>query len=281
MKVKYIFSSRRTGRIIGGNQHKEAYPKIVRDVIETSDIILEILDARFVEKTRNRDIERLIISKGKILVYVLNKSDLVDMRKLKEEAQILKLEPCVMFSARDRVGGRKLRDRIKMEAKKIKGFQRVRVGIIGYPNTGKSSIINLLAGRSVAGTSAQSGFTKGIQKIRLTKDILLLDTPGVIPDDEATNMGINRMSLKKQAEIGVKNYDRVKEPEMIVHILMQEYAGVFEDYYGFETEGDSEALLEGLGRKNNFLKKGAVVDTDRTARWILRDWQEGKIRIRK
>ena len=162
------------------------------------------------------------------------------------------------------------------KAKFLKITKDAHVGIIGYPNTGKSSIINMLAGRSIARVSAQSGFTKGIQKIRFAPGIVILDTPGVITETE--NSTLHREDLKKHAIIGVKTYDKTKNPDFVVSEIMKERPGLLEKFYGIEANGDAEVLLKELGRKWNFLRRGNVVDTDRTTRAVLKDWQLGKIR---
>jgi len=273
MRIRYSFSSRRTGYIEGRNDHKQTFPKLVREVIATSDIILEILDARFLKETRNPDLEKLILDKKKKIIYVLNKSDLVDIKKTKEKIQELELFPYAFVSCKDRKGGKDLRNRIKILAKNVE-FKNVRVGVIGYPNTGKSSVINLLIGKASAKTAPQAGFTRGIQKIKLSEGIGILDTPGVIPDMEQAE----RFSIK-HAEISARSHESVKDPEMVVYDIMKKYPGFLENFYKIETEGDSEILIEKLGRKMNFLKKGNKVDVDRTARLILKDWQEGRIKI--
>ena len=66
---------------------------------------------------------------------------------------------------------------------------------------------------------------------------------------------------------------------MIAFELMKKYPGVFEKYYNIEANGDYDLLIEQLGRKRNFLKKGGVVNEDKTARSILKDWQENKIKV--
>ena len=77
MRVKYTFSSRRTRRIDPHNKHKQEFTALAKEVILVSDIVLEVLDARFIEKTRNKEIENLVLSKGKKIIYVINKSDLL------------------------------------------------------------------------------------------------------------------------------------------------------------------------------------------------------------
>ncbi len=277
MRIRYSFSSRRTGLIDGKNDHSIPFPKIAREVIKTSDIILEILDARFIEKTRNAELEETIKAEGKKLIYVLNKSDLIDFSTLKKNVDLSNLNPYVFVSCKSKKGRANLRKIIKIEAKRMKVDRKVNVGIIGYPNTGKSSISNLLVGRKSSGTSPQSGYTKGIQKIKLRDDILLLDTPGVIPDQEYAKS--KESLLNKHTQIGVRTYDKTKDPDIVVNKIMQENPNLLENYYKISANGDCDFLLEELGRRNHFLKKGNEINTDRAARVILRDWQEGKITI--
>jgi len=274
MRVRYSFSSRRTGTIDSGNKHRIAFPEIARQVILQSDIILEILDSRFWKETRNFEFEEEIKKLGKKIIFILNKSDLVDRKKLTRE--IGSLYPRVLVSCKERKGSSELREIIKIESKKI-GKEKIYIGVIGYPNTGKSSVINILIGKRSARVASEPGFTKGMQKVKLSKNIYLIDTPGVIPLYEDSN--INKRDLVKHTLINVRSWDRVKEPEMIVYKLMQKYPGVLEKFYNFQVNGDSEILIEKLGRKKGFLAKGDIVDVDRTSRAILRDFQEGKIRV--
>ena len=281
MKVKYIFSSRRTGRIEGTNKHRKSYPLVAREVIRISDIVLEILDARFIEETRNEELENLIIKSGKKIIYVLNKSDLIDVNEAKSKIELQRIQPYIFISCKNRHGISGLRDRIKIEVKRTdrktdKNYERAQVGVIGYPNTGKSSVINMLVGKPVARTAAEAGFTRGMQKIRLAKGLLLLDTPGVIPEKETAP---ENRHLIKHTQISVRTWDKVKDPNIIAFWLIKKYPGAFEKFYGIYFEGDMEMLIENLGRKMNFISKGNLVDVDKTARKILRDWQEGNIKI--
>ncbi|MBS3091167.1 50S ribosome-binding GTPase [Candidatus Pacearchaeota archaeon] len=279
MRVRYLFSSRKTRQIDPFNQHKIAVPKQVSEIIRISDVVLEVLDARFLDETRNKEMEVIIKELNKKVIYVLNKADLVDIVKLKEEAERKELFPYVIISAKKGIGKGTLIERIKIEAKrniKDKTFKIAHIGIIGYPNTGKSTLINFLTGRKAAGTSRQAGFTKGKKQIRLSKGILLLDTPGVLPEKE--NSQVSTKDLKKYGRISVETYDKVRDPELIVDSLVKANPGLFESYYKIDARGDSEILIEQLGRRNHFLIKGNLVDTQRTSRLIIKDWQESKVK---
>jgi len=289
VRVRYSFGSRHTGKIENIKKQRGKYPDVMREVVRISDIVLEILDARFIEETRNLEVEEDVKKQGKILVYVLNKSDLVDVNEIKKNLPKW-MKPYVFVSATKGIGLRDLKARIKMEAKRVKmeakrvlvknkddNRKRVHVGVIGYPNTGKSSVINFITRRGVAKTSAKAGYTRGMQKIRMSEGILILDTPGVIPDSKYST---EKESFAKDVKVGARTYSDVKYPEEMVFYLMSSDAGKIEKFYGIKAKGDVEILIEKLGKEKGFLSKGGEVDVDRTARIILRDWQTGKIRTR-
>lgn len=308
MRVKFTFSSRKTRKIDPHNKHRQEYPSLAKEVIASSDLVLEILDARFVKETRNFQMEEFAREQGKILIYILNKADLVNTQEMEKSGELADLDPYVFISCKNHHGRRQLREIIKIQAKNFKkvknklsnepgseeenhleihkqgvGYKKffkigneVHVGIIGYPNVGKSSLINMLTGKSSARTSPKAGFTRGIQKVRLAQGLMLLDTPGVMSEEDAADSQLSH--LKKHAMIGVRTYDSTKNPEFVVAQIMKEYPGLFEYYYQIEANGDSEILLQELGKKRKFLIKGGAIDMDRTSRLVLRDWQSGKIR---
>jgi ribosome biogenesis GTPase A len=280
VKVRYSFSSRRTGRLENIRKQKAKYPLLAEKVIRMSDIILEILDSRFIRETRNPEMEKLIRKEEKKIIYVFNKSDLIDIKKVSEKDR--ELSPKSFVSCTERRGIKELRNKIKSLSSQIenpvdKEGKRVTVGVIGYPNTGKSSVINLLTGKGSAGIGADAGYTKAIQKVKLTHGIVLLDSPGVIPKKEYSTS--DNETWTKNTKVGARSYGQVKNPGVVVSDLMKEYPGVFEKFYNISAEGDSEALMEELGRKKGFLNKGNKVDEDKTARYIIKNWQEGKIKI--
>jgi ribosome biogenesis GTPase A len=279
MRVKYSFSSRRTGHIENIRKQRSKYPDVAESVIRMSDIILEVLDARFIEETRNKEIEKQIKGKGKEIIFILNKADLIN----KEEALISSdVYPYIFVSTKDRAGGGKLRNLIKIEASKFlrreKGRKNVYIGVLGYPNVGKSSLINLLTGKAGARVGDEPGFTKGLQKLRLSRGLLLIDTPGVIPKREYSMQ--DSKLIEKHAKVGARSYANVRDPEMAVANLMNQYSEEIEKFYGITAEGNSELLIEEFGKRKNLMKRGGEVDFDRASRLILKDWQEGKIKFK-
>ena len=253
---------------------------VVNEVIKKADILLEVLDGRMVEQTRNIEIEDKVRSSGKPLIYVINKCDLV--KKEEMEAIKRKLRPSVFVSATQRLGSTMLLHEIikqsnmvdvtKRAKKRSYGAgekQSVYVGVLGYPNTGKSSVINVLAGRSKAKTSPVSGFTKGKQFIKLKQGVYLIDTPGVLPYMETDE--------SKKIMIASKDQTKLSEPDLAVLELIKKFEGSIEDYYGVAKDADVQKVLESIAIKFNRLKKGGEPDTDVMARKILQDWQGGKI----
>jgi ribosome biogenesis GTPase A len=226
-----------------------------------------VLDARMINGTRNAEIEKKIQHLGKPLIYVLNKSDLVDEHTIMQYKRAI--PNSVFLSAKLHQGTNKLREKIMMAAARIKK-EHVKVGVLGYPNVGKSSVINALKGRAAAKTSSISGHTKSLQKVRTGK-IMLLDTPGVIPYKENDNL--------KHNMIGTIDYSKEKDPDVVVMQLMHEFPGIIEKFYDIKNSKDKESSLEAIAKKKSMLRKGSELDTRRAATMILKDWQAGKIRI--
>lgn len=237
--------------------------KVVNDVIREADILLEILDSRMVEESRNKEIERKVKAAKKKLIFVINKCDLAEKTELERWKR--KLRPSVFMSAKEHLGTTMLREIIlKSTRKKI-----VKVGVLGYPNTGKSSVINALKGRAAASTSPVSGHTKGMQMVKVSQRLYLIDTPGVFPYKEQDE--------EKHAIITAKTFTNLKDPEESVLRMIEQMPKPIERYYKVKHDEDPEIVLENIALALKKLKKGGLPDTNAASRIVLRDWQEGKI----
>lgn len=243
---------------------------IVNEVINRADVLLLVLDARFVNETRNKEIENKVKNLKKPLIYVLTKCDLVSkdiVEKYKNE-----LNPSVFISAKEHQGTNILREKMIIEAKRA-GIDKkpITVGVLGYPNVGKSSLINAMKGKKSAPTSILSGYTKRMRKVKADNRIVFFDTPGVIPYKEKNEIS--------HAFIGTIDFTKAKDQDIIVIELMNRFPGRVESFYGVEIKEDKEESIEEIALKRKILKKGNMPDISRVATMILKDWQKGLITV--
>ena len=252
-------------------QVKARYWKIVDEILRKSDIILNILDARYPEETRNEVIEKKMKDYGKKFIFILNKSDLVSLKQLTETYDSLKsIAPTAPVSCRDRRGKLRLIKLITSSVRK----RPMAIGVVGYPNTGKSSIINYLVGRKTARTSPVAGFTRGMQWIRLSENIKLIDTPGVIPtkEREETDLAL------KSALTNIKDYEDVAYK--ILDLLIKKNKKHLEKIYNIKVNNnDPIETLKEIAHIKGKLKKGGEPDIDGASRLIVNDWQKGKLKV--
>ncbi|SNQ59499.1 putative GTPase [Candidatus Methanoperedens nitroreducens] len=248
---------------------------MLKEVIKKADILLEVVDARFPDETRNSEVERDIARSKKPFIIVLNKCDLVSKETIeKTRSRLSQIAPTVFVSIKDRFGTTMLRHKI-LETAGIKG-RDILVGSLGYPNTGKSSVINGVAGKHKASTSPISGHTKGLQLVNAGSRIMFIDTPGVIP------FGENDEYI--QGILAVKDATHLQDPigvaMKIIEKMCAENKPALESFYHVTIEAqDSYDTLILIGRQSNFLRKKGEVDETRAAIKIINDWQKGLLMI--
>ena len=256
-----------------------SYKALVKDVIKKADVLLEVIDARFPEETRNSEVERDIVRLNKPFIIVINKCDLVSKEKLeKTKARLSKIAPTIFISSKDRSGTTMLRHQILASAAikaSVKG-RDILVGTLGYPNVGKSSVINGVTGRHRASTSPVSGHTKGVQLVDAGSRIMFIDTPGVIPVDEKDEYLQGLLGIKDATHLK----DKIGVALKIIEKMLAENKEALESFYNITIEeGTSYDVLELIGKQCNFLQKKGEVDETRTATRIINDWQNGLLII--
>ena len=242
-----------------------------------------ILDARIPLSSKNPDIDEM--AKGKSRILLLNKADMADQKKT--EAWKAYYESKGFFvsvvNSKSGAGVRATSEIIKkacaekIERDRKKGIlnRPLRAMIAGIPNSGKSTFINSFAGKAVAKTGNKPGVTVGKQWIRLSKDVELLDTPGILwPKFEDRQTGLHI------AFIGSINDDILFPEEMaceLIGILKKDYPSVLGERYGDVDGETSVEILEKIGRVRGCLKKGAEVDLLKTAKVIIDDFRNQKL----
>ncbi|MEK6914239.1 MAG: GTPase [Nanoarchaeota archaeon] len=273
----------------------EAYWDLIKRIIIESDLVLEILDARLIEVSRNEEIENLVKEIGRPLLFVVNKSDLVNRNILKKQILDLKKEGDVVFVSAKKPKDVKVilyaikkifkiygkREKvIHLENKKFKIREAkadIVVGILGYPNVGKSSIINALAHKRKVNVTKKAGTTHGIHWVKISNEIKIIDSPGVIPLKE------NKLEDEiKYGLIGART-DKLRNPEELAHIIIKLFfknnPKNFEDFYGVQISEDVENVVEKIGMMKSYLVRGGLVDEYRTCLDIVRDWQNGRLNL--
>lgn len=240
--------------------------KVVNDVVRESDIVVIVADARVPESV-NQEVLRKVEVMDKKYIIVFNKEDLLDAEQKKTLKEAMKqYEFCISLAAKSHS---KTMHFLRLLNAIAHGEKAV-VGVVGYPNTGKSSIINALKGRHSAPVSSQAGHTKGVQKLRVNQKIILLDSPGVIPFDDKKSQSLHAL-------IAARSPNQLQDPEGAAMKIIDYLEGRIEEYYGVSVSKDLDDTIEAIGEKLNLMKRGGEVDSRRAAVQIILDWQKGRI----
>ncbi|XP_068180378.1 nucleolar GTP-binding protein 2 isoform X2 [Antennarius striatus] len=244
-------------------------------VIDSSDVIIQVLDARDPMGTRSKSIETYLKKEKswKHLIFVLNKCDLIPTWVTKRWVALLSQEyPTLAFHASltNSFGKGSLIQLLRQFGKLHTDKKQISVGFIGYPNVGKSSIINTLRSKKVCNVAPIAGETKVWQYITLMRRIFLIDCPGVVYPSEDSESDI---VLK-----GVVQVEKIKNPEdHIGAVLERAKAEYIQKTYRIPTWDSAEDFLEKLAFRSGKLLKGGEPDLPTVSKMVLNDWQRGRI----
>lgn len=255
----------------------------MKEDIKLIDVVVELVDARVPNSSRNPDIDSLANNKARIII--LNKSDLADSKKNIEWTDYYKDKGfyVVAIDSRKKSSVKEV-SRIIDKAcakKKERDLKRgiknrpIRAMVVGIPNVGKSTFINTYAGRASAKTGNKPGVTKGKQWIRLNKDVELLDTPGILwPKFEDKQVGFNL------ACIGSMNDNILDNSEIatgIVEYIIDNYPGLLEDRYDVDESSDIADIINNIANNRNCIRKGEEIDYNKTYNLIIDEFRSGTI----
>ncbi|KAL4784822.1 NUC091 domain-containing protein [Aspergillus varians] len=245
-------------------------------VIDSSDVVIHVIDARDPEGTRCRGIEKYIREEAahKHLIFVLNKCDLVPTGVAAAWVRHLSKDyPTLAFHANinNSFGKGSLIQLLRQFSSLHSDRKQISVGFIGYPNTGKSSIINTLRKKKVCTVAPIPGETKVWQYITLMKRIYLIDCPGVVPPSQTDTP--EDILLK-----GVVRVENVENPEQYMPaILKRVQSRHLERTYGIKDPHDAIEFLSILARKGGRLLRGGEPDLDGVAKMVINDFLRGKL----
>ncbi|KAK1829477.1 NUC091 domain-containing protein [Podospora conica] len=261
--------------IFNKGQSKRIWNELYK-VIDSSDVILHVLDARDPVGTRCRHVEKYLATEAphKHLVFVLNKIDLVPSKTAAAWIRVLQKDhpTCAMRASMKNPFGRgSLIDLLRQFSILHKDRKQISVGLIGYPNIGKSSIINALKGKAVTKVAPIPGETKVWQYVTLMRRIYLIDCPGIVPP----NLNDTPEDLLLRGVVRVENVDNPEQ--YIPAVLNKVKLHHMERTYELKGWKDHMEFLELLARKGGRLLKGGEPDVDGVAKMVLNDFMRGKI----
>ncbi|XP_071611794.1 guanine nucleotide-binding protein-like 3 [Heliangelus exortis] len=290
-------SKAKTEKLLDKNS-KKSFCRELNKVMEASDVILEVLDARDPMGCRCPQLEQAVTSSGgdKKLLLVLNKIDLVPKANLEKWLNYLKKEfPTVAFKSATLMKDKRMqqqftRRRARVDiALNIESFgskcllkllqehvktqnKPIQIGVVGFPNVGKSSIINSLKGVRACNVGLTRGVTKSMQIVHIDKQIKMLDSPSIIADPSNNALALALRSIIDNEESG--SADVLEGVDAILNCCSKQQVMM---YYNIPDFRNTEEFLTLLAQKRSMLKKGGVPDMENAAKLLLCDWTGAKI----
>ncbi|WP_428775572.1 ribosome biogenesis GTPase YlqF [Vibrio sp.] len=257
-----------------GHMHKAR--KEIEEAIPQVDVIIEVLDARIPFSSENPMISQLRGEKP--VVKVLNKRDLADPELTQLWIDHLEKENNVKAMAITTQNSQEVQKILelcrKLAPNREEIGKNIRTMIMGIPNVGKSTIINTLAGRTIAQTGNQPAVTRRQQRINLQNGIVLSDTPGILwPKVENPHSGF-RLAATGAVKDTAMEYDEVAF--YTVEYLAAQYPEKLKERYQLDDLPESDVeLMEAIGRKRGALRAGGRVDLHKASEILLHELRSG------
>lgn len=265
--------------------------QIIED-IKLIDIVLEICDARILLASQNPDIKEITKSKKKIII--LNKCDLADEKETSRWVNHFRKQgiSAIPTDANNGKGikeclqmiNKMMEEDIKKAANKGRINKNIRIMIVGIPNVGKSSFINRMINKKSAVVGNRPGVTKQKQWVRISSNIELLDTPGVLwPKFESEDVALK---LAYTGTIKDELLQRTDIAYSLLDYLIKNYKEQIISRYKL-TEADFNSIINErdvtleimniIAKKRGAIVSGGEIDYEKVAVMILNDFRTAKI----
>lgn len=249
------------------------------------DCFIYILDARCPLSCINPEFVRVIGNKP--IIFVLNKSDLVEKKDIEKFMQYFSSQgqTCVSLNATTSGSGKIIinaiktvfKDRLEKNKEKNVNFI-IRAMILGIPNSGKSTIVNNLCGKARATTGNRAGVTRSKQWVKLDSHIEVMDTPGVLlpnfdNEENAYNLAIT----------GAIKDEILYQPDVAIQLIKKlnslNKINIINTKYGVDIDINTQEIeiLKFIGKKRGCIIKGGEIDVDRSAKMLITDFRSGKL----
>ncbi len=255
-----------------GHMHKAQ--KELKAMLKYLDVVIEVADSRAPFASLNPNFRKMC--EDKPILTLWNKADLCDLHFFKS---LLNKLPAHIYL----LGDARMRKIIPVLLKLVKQavphrgtpLKPIRIGIVGIPNAGKSTLINTWVGRKIAKVGDAPAITKGLQKIQLSPEIQLLDSPGIMMP--STESHLNMVFLAALGSIGENAMDEV----LIVHELLPYFAAHYPQalktrYHLTELPEDSTLLFQKIAEKTGAVRAGKIYAEQASERF-LRDLRSGAL----
>lgn len=263
--------------------HMQKALRMMEAEAKNVDALIYVLDSRAPFACLNPEFVRIIGSKP--ILYVLNKIDLADEKKIKEIKTKLPGENKLVIELNSTASGAiglvtsslNALCKATIEKYKNKGVNYfVRAMVLGVPNCGKSTLVNNLCGSKKAITGNKPGVTKGKQWVKLSNNIEILDTPGTL----WPNL-IDEGEARKLAFIGSIKDDVVEVEQLsffLLEALLKTYPKELEERFSVQVENKTPLeIMEEIAERRKYVVRGGEIDYERTAKAILDDFRKGRI----
>lgn len=254
--------------------------KKAAETMEKTDMIIEVLDARIPQASRNPMIEELRKARQRPCLKILNKADLADPHATKLWLDFYNAQKDVTAVA---LSCKKPADVAKVPGLAMKiaphrgtALKPLRMMIMGIPNVGKSTLMNALLKKRVAKVGDEPAVTKTQQRLYLGNNMVLTDTPGMMwPKIEHPTDGL---MLAASHAIGSNALIEEEVATFLADLLLEHYPKLLTARYGFQTEGvDGVGVIEGIAQRRAYRIKGGDFDLEKAAHTFLQDYRSGAL----